>query len=135
MRYVLAATLSSNVGIYGPVFEQMIHEAIIGKEEYLNSEKYEVQHHDWTKTNKLKSIITEVNRIRRENAALQETNNIEFCSIENAQILAFFKMDREKKNKILVAVNMDPYSTQSGWVQVPLHQLGITEGTRFKARA
>lgn len=134
MRYVLAATLSSNVGIYGPVFEQMIHEAMIGKEEYLNSEKYEVQHHDWQKTSKLKSIITEVNRIRKENPALQETNNIEFCSIENDQILTFFKMDREKKNKILVAVNMDPYATQSGWVQVPLDKLGIKEGTRFKAR-
>ncbi len=134
MRYVLAATLSSNLGIYGPIFEQMVHEAIIGKEEYLNSEKYEVKNYDWTKTNKLKSIITAVNQIRKDNPALQETNNIEFCSIDNDQILSFFKMDREGKNKLLVAVSLDPYYTQSGWVQVPLDKLGISEGTRFKAR-
>lgn len=134
MRYVLAATLSSNVGIYGPVFEQMVHAAIIGKEEYLDSEKYEVKNYDWTQTSKLKSIITAVNQIRKENSALQETNNIEFCAVENDQLLAFFKMDREKKNKILVVVSLDPFYTQSGWVQVPLHKLGISEGTRFKAR-
>ncbi len=134
MRYILAATLSSNVGIYGPIFEQMVHEAIIGKEEYHDSEKYEVKHHQWSKTNKLKSIITAVNQVRKDNPALQETNNIEFCSIDNDQILAFFKIDREKKNKILVVVSLDPYYTQSGWVQVPLKQLGVEEGVRFKAK-
>jgi starch synthase (maltosyl-transferring) len=45
-RFILAATLSSNYGIYGPPFELCIKDAINGKEEYLNSEKYEIKHWD-----------------------------------------------------------------------------------------
>ncbi|MDX1627185.1 MAG: alpha-1,4-glucan--maltose-1-phosphate maltosyltransferase [Fulvivirga sp.] len=129
-RYVLAATLSSNIGIYGPVFEQMVHEAIIGKEEYLNSEKYEVKHWDWSKTNKLKSIITLVNQIRKENIALQETNNIEFCSLDNDQLLAFHKGLGE--NHLLIVINLDPYHMQSGWVQVPMAKVGLQDGDDFR---
>ncbi len=134
IRYVMAATLSSNIGIYGPVYEQMIHEALIGKEEYLDSEKFEIKHYDWAKKSRLKAIITAVNKIRQENVALQETNNISFCHIENDQLLAYFKMDKEGKNKMLTIINLDPYGRQFGWVQVPLAQLKITEGTRFRVK-
>ena len=48
-RYFMAATLSSNYGIFGPVYELMYHEPYPGKEEYLNSEKYEVRYWDWEK--------------------------------------------------------------------------------------
>jgi starch synthase (maltosyl-transferring) len=133
-RYVLAATLSSNVGIYGPVYEQMIHAALIGKEEYSDSEKYEVKHYDWYKKSKLKNIISAVNKIRCENEALQETNNIEFCNIDNENLVAFFKIDQAKKNMILTIVSLDPYYKQAGWVQVPLHHLNIIEGVRFKVK-
>ncbi len=88
-RYVLAATLSSNIGIYGPVFEQMIDQPIVGREEYLNSEKFQICNYDWFKQNRLTSIITKVNNIRKNHAALQQTNNIKFCSIENDNLIAF----------------------------------------------
>ena len=82
IRYFMAATLSSNYGIYGPSFELMEHVPFPNKEEYLNSEKYEIRLWDWDKTNKLTYLITLVNRIRRENVALQTTNNITFCTRE-----------------------------------------------------
>ncbi|MTI39522.1 alpha-1,4-glucan--maltose-1-phosphate maltosyltransferase [Fulvivirga lutimaris] len=133
-RYILAATMSSNIGIYGPVYEQMIHDAIIGKEEYLDSEKYEVKHYDWKKKNKLKGIITAVNKIRHQQTALQDTNNIQFCSIDNDNIIAYIKVSPDDKSRILTVVNLDPYSKQSGWVQVPLNQLNIKEGARFTVK-
>ena len=80
-----------HIGIYGPSFELMEHVPYPGKEEYLNSEKYEIRLWDWDKTNKLTYLITLVNRIRRENAALQQTNNLTFCRIDDDQMLAYLK--------------------------------------------
>src|SRR5690606_16942389 len=74
-RFFMAATLSGNYGIYGPVYEQMVHQALPGKEEYLDSEKYEIKAWDFTKTNKLKELIKLVNQFRKENQALQDTFN------------------------------------------------------------
>jgi len=78
MRLVLAATLSSNYGIYGPAFELCIQEAIPGKEEYLDSEKYEIKKWDWDKEGNLRDFIARVNAIRKENPALQTTYNIQY---------------------------------------------------------
>jgi starch synthase (maltosyl-transferring) len=75
-RFFMAATLSSNYGIFGPSFELMDHAQFPGKEEFLNSEKYEIREWDWEKTNKLTFVITATNRARRENPALQQTNNL-----------------------------------------------------------
>jgi len=127
-RYVLAATLSSNIGIYGPVFEQMINDAIPGKEEYFMSEKFQLCHYDWFKENKLTKIITRVNQIRHEQEALQQTNDIKFCSIENPNLIAYYKYNQDKSNEILVVVNLDPYYPQQGTVQLPLKELGILAG-------
>jgi starch synthase (maltosyl-transferring) len=123
-RFFLAATLSSNYGFYGPVYEMMIHDALPGKEEYLNSEKYEVKWWDWEATNKLKETITIVNDARYENEALQQTNNISFCEIGNDKMIAFFKQNDYGTNSMLMIVNLDPYYNQGGFVQVPLHRFG-----------
>ncbi|MBI1184380.1 DUF3416 domain-containing protein [bacterium] len=131
IRLFLAATLSSNYGIYGPVFEQMISDAIPGKEEYLDSEKFELKHYDWAKRNRITAHITLLNQLRKENKALQRTNNIEFCAIENQQILAYFKADRHTENYILAVVNFDANNAQSGWVQLPLSQMGIAADETF----
>ncbi len=123
IRYFLAATLSSNYGIYGPSFELMEHVPNPGKEEYLNSEKYEIKHWDWDRTNKLTYLITLTNRIRRENAALQQTNNLTFCRIDDDQVLAYLKTTGN--NRLLIIVNLDAYNRRAGMVQIPLWQLGI----------
>lgn len=126
IRHMMAATLSSNFGMYGPVYEQIDNAAVVGKEEYLNSEKYEVRHWDWTKTNKLTQLVAKINQIRKEHKALQFTNNIDFCQIDNEQVLAYFKQSEDGKDSMLIVVNLDPYNRQGGWVQVPRHKMGIS---------
>ncbi|MCF6213650.1 MAG: alpha-1,4-glucan--maltose-1-phosphate maltosyltransferase [Flavobacteriaceae bacterium] len=130
-RYVLAATLSSNTGIYGPVFEHMISAALEGKEEYLNSEKFQVCNYNWSQENKLTHIITQVNKIRHQNEALQQTNNVKFCTVDNDNLIAFYKWDDAKKNELLIVVNLEGFNKQEGSLQLPLYELGIAEGQQL----
>ena len=123
IRFLLAATLSSNYGIYGPSFELMEHVPFPNKEEYLNSEKYEIRLWDWEKTNRLTYLIELVNRIRHQNAALQTTNNITFCQVNDDAIMAYLKTSGS--NRLLIIINTDAYSRRAGIVQVPIWQLGI----------
>lgn len=133
-RYALAATLSSSIGIYGPVFEQMISDALPGKEEYLNSEKFQICHYDWNVENKLTTIISKINAVRNENEALQQTNNIEFCNIENNNLIAFYKWNNDKTNQLLIIISLEPYYAQQGNLQVPLHNIGIHEGHQYAVK-
>ena len=127
-KYFLAATLSSSVGIYGPVFEHMISNPIPGKEEYMDSEKYQVCEYDWQKENKLMILIGRINRIRKEQASLQQTTNIEFCETTSEQLMAFYKYDDERENETLMIVNLDAHYAKQGNVKLPLKQLSIQNG-------
>lgn len=131
-KYFLAATLSSSVGIYGPVFEHMISNAIPGKEEYINSEKYQTCLYDWDLENKLMFLIGKINQIRNEQIALQQTNNIEFCQTDNDQIMAFYKFDDAKENELLMIASLDAYYTKQAYVQLPLQVLNIQAGQPIK---
>lgn len=128
IRYFLAATLSSNTGIYGPVFEFMVSDAVPGKEEYLDSEKYQTQNWDWKEENKLMRVIARINEARKNNESLQQTNNIEFCEIHNDALMAYYKYDQNKTNQTLMVASLDPYYPQQGSVKFPWHQLGISPG-------
>jgi starch synthase (maltosyl-transferring) len=128
IRFLLAATLSASYGIYGPPFELFVADAIPGKEEYLNSEKYEVRCWDWNDTRNMRELITRVNLIRRENPALQSTWNVRFCETDNDNIICYLKWSADRSNCLLVAVNLDPFNNQEGSVRVPLEELGITAG-------
>jgi starch synthase (maltosyl-transferring) len=115
VRAVLAATLAANYGMYGPAFELM--EATPrepGSEEYLNSEKYEIKRWDTDRADSLRPLITRLNQIRHENAALQSDWSLRFHPTDNDQLLVFSKA--EKSNLILVAVNLDPRVQQAGHV-------------------
>lgn len=133
-RYALAATLSSNIGIYGPVFEYMISDSLMGKEEYLNSEKFQICHYDWSLENNLTQIISKVNEIRNTNEALQQTNNIRFCHIENENLLAFYKWNDDKSSEMLIVISLNEHHTQQGMLQLPLHELGIGQGHQLKVQ-
>lgn len=123
-KYFLAATLSSNVGIYGPVFEFMVCTPMApGKEEYLNSEKYEYFKWDWDKKNKITTVITRINTIRREQASLQQTNNIVFCDTNNDQVMAYYKFDDDRQNETLMVVSLNPYSQSQAMIRLPLEHL------------
>lgn len=129
-KYFLAATLSSSIGIYGPVFEFMVSAPLAqGKEEYLNSEKYEYFKWDWDKKNKITTLITRINTIRNEQASLQQTNNIVFCDTNNDQVMAYYKYDDDKENETLMIVSLDPYNSKNAMIRLPLEH-GIYPSVR-----
>jgi starch synthase (maltosyl-transferring) len=131
LRYFMAATLSSNYGMYGPVYENMLYQAVPGKEEYYDSEKYEVTRHVWDPRGKLKTVIKTVNQIRRYHPALQDTYNYVPCPVDNPQLMAWFKSDGENDHMLFV-VNLDPYRTQAGMVQVPLQLMEMHSGQEYQ---
>ncbi len=125
-RLVLAATLGANYGIYGPAFELCDRRPKeFGSEEYLDSEKYEIKNWDITKPDSLRDFIARVNRIRRENPALQGDWSLCFHSIDNDQLICYSKRTEDCSNVIVVVVNLDPHHTQAGWVELGLSDLGI----------
>jgi starch synthase (maltosyl-transferring) len=124
MRTVLATTLTTVYGIYSG-FELCENVAIQGREEYLNSEKYQFKERDWNAPGNIKDYITTLNRIRKTNRALREYENLRFHTIENEQILFYSKATEGLDNIILVMVNLDPYNTQSGFAYVPIESFQI----------
>ncbi|WP_347156753.1 alpha-1,4-glucan--maltose-1-phosphate maltosyltransferase [Pontibacter chitinilyticus] len=130
-RVVMAATMSSNYGLYGPVYEFGINTPVLGKEEYYDSEKYEIKHWDWGKLTKIREVITLINKIRKVNPALQTTWNIAFGDTDNSALLCYAKWSSDYQNKMLMVVNLDPYNTQAGWVRVPLSELKMQLGDQY----
>ncbi|HXH23478.1 MAG TPA: alpha-1,4-glucan--maltose-1-phosphate maltosyltransferase [Dehalococcoidia bacterium] len=129
-RLVLAATLGASYGIYGPAFELCINAPREeGSEEYLDSEKYEVKHWDLETSASLRHLIARVNKIRRENSELQSNAGLRFHNTDNEAIIAYSKSGRD--GTILTVVNLDPHHTQSGWVELPLGDLGLDEHEAF----
>ncbi len=125
IRLVLAATLSSCYGIYGPAFELGISEAVEGKEEYFNSEKYEIKEWDWNRKGNLRPVLERLNRIRKESPSLQRFRNVRLYQISNENLICYGKISDDRSDVTVVVVNLDPHYRQSGWVQLPLDELGI----------
>ena len=125
-RLVLAATLSANYGIYGPAFELMESTPREpGSEEYRDSEKYQLRAWAIDRPDSLWPLLARVNRIRRDNPALQSDHNLTFCAVDNDQLIAYVKHDVASQNIVLTVVNLDPYNPQSGWLVLDLKTLGI----------
>jgi len=133
LRFVLAATLGASYGIYGPAFELAeVTPLTPGREEYLNSEKYQIRHWDLERPGSLRPLIAKVNRIRREHPALQQDWTLRFLRTDNERLLAFAKSSPlppapqeegrggGEVDVIVVVVNLDPTWAQSGWVEVPV---------------
>ena len=132
-RLILAATLGSNYGIYGPAFELFENRPLKpGSEEYLDSEKYQIRTWQIDRPDSLRELIALVNSIRRFNEALQSDRNLRFHPADNDQLLAYSKATDDGSNIILVIVNLDPHHKQSGWVQLPLDQFGIHPDRSFQ---
>jgi starch synthase (maltosyl-transferring) len=130
MRLILAATLSASYGIYGPPFERMLHLAReSGSEEYLDSEKYEVQH--WPPSDDdLSELIARVNRIRRENPALQQNTTLKFHRTTNEQVICYSKSAGD--NVVITVVNLDPHNTHSAWLDLDLLALQLDGQRSFQ---
>jgi starch synthase (maltosyl-transferring) len=128
VRLALAATLGASYGIYGPAFELCENSPRNpGGEEYLNSEKYEVKHRDIHSPWSLKDFIARVNRIRKQNPALQRDWGLCFHETDNPMLLCYSKISEDPFNAILVVANLDFRYTQSGWVTLNLRSMGLDE--------
>ncbi len=130
-RLILAATLGASYGIYGPAFELCEGRAVReGSEEYLDSEKYQIRVWDINNPNSLRELITHVNGVRRSSPALQRNLGLTFHEVDNEQLIAYSKVSEDGSDMMLVIVNLDPHSAQSGWVSVALDELHLgTEET------
>lgn len=106
-RVALAATLSGAYGIYNG-FELLEHEAIQGKEEYLDSEKYQIKVRDWNAPGNIKPYISQINRIRRNNKALQQTSNLTFLGVEDGNVIGFVKEAVDQSNTVAAAIALAP---------------------------
>ncbi len=132
-RLFLAATLSSNYGLYGPAYEFTENSgSTSGKEEYHNSEKYEIRHYNWEDRNRLTEAMTKINTIRRENPALQTTWNIQFTRTDSDHLMSYIKYTDDLSNIIWCIVNFDTQYAQSGFVEVPKALLKITGRVNLK---
>jgi starch synthase (maltosyl-transferring) len=136
VRLVMAATLSSSYGIYSG-FELCEADRLDDREEYANSEKYEVRYRDWDARGNLKPLIAELNHLRREWPALQLYDNLRFEAATGDRVLFYRKAlhDGEPdplsgfpyrwRDAVYVAVNVDPRSTERGTLHPDLPALGI----------
>lgn len=132
LRLALAATLSSNYGMYGPAYEFCDNVPVQAKEEYYNSEKYEIKKHDWKRTNRMTDIITRINKTRHEHIALQSTWNIHFCEVSDANLIAYCKVTDDLSDIILTVVNLDPNHTHAGYLQLPKNILKLSDRINIK---
>ncbi|MEO8179641.1 MAG: alpha-1,4-glucan--maltose-1-phosphate maltosyltransferase [Deltaproteobacteria bacterium] len=122
LRLVLAATLSSNYGIYGPAFELGDNLPRAGVEEYQDNEKYELKRWNRSDPASLQPLISRINAIRRSNSALQQPQ-VRFHETDNPLLLCFSRHSELGDNSVLVVVNMDVHNVQSGWVELDVREL------------
>jgi starch synthase (maltosyl-transferring) len=131
LRAVLAATLSANWGIYGPAFELCEGRAAkpapgkTGSEEYLDSEKYQLRQWNRKDPISIAPLLTKLNRIRRENRAMERNEHLVFHDAPNPQLLCYSKATADKGNVILVVVNLDPAKEQTAWLDLKMDALGL----------
>ncbi|WP_430910238.1 maltotransferase domain-containing protein [Methylobacterium sp. sgz302541] len=144
VRATLAATLSSVYGIYNG-FELCEAAPYPGKEEYLDSEKYELKAWDYDRPGNIREHIVKLNRIRRDNPALWDFRNVVFTAAHNENIVAYAKTSPEGDNCVFVMVNLDPKNRQECGYEVPLWLVGqddwgavevedLLQGYRFELR-
>jgi starch synthase (maltosyl-transferring) len=129
-RAVLAATLSPSWGVYGPAYELVEHRAV--REEYADSEKYQLRDWDLGASHSLAPLLGRLNAIRRRHPALHHLRGLRFHETDNAELLCYSKLDPAGKDAMLIIVNVDPYHAQAGWVDVDLAALGLPYGSTYE---
>ena len=137
-RLILAATLSSSYGIYGPAYELAENvparppEGKNESEEYLDSEKYQIRQRDRNAPGSLVPLITALNGIRQANKALQSNDSLHFHATDNPNLICYSKSTPGFESTILVAVNLDSFNEQTGWADLDLERLGIANNESFQ---
>jgi starch synthase (maltosyl-transferring) len=133
-RYLLAATLSSNIGIYGPSYELLDHVPYPGKEENNNSEKYQLKAWNWDEPGNIKNEIARINWIRNSHSAFQRTFNVQFIPCSNTHIIAYLKQNFDHTDRFIVVVNMDWEHKQVGTLELPMEELKLASDGQLRLR-
>ncbi|MBN2192645.1 MAG: alpha-1,4-glucan--maltose-1-phosphate maltosyltransferase [Polyangiaceae bacterium] len=130
VRLLLAGTLSPLYGIYSG-YELCENTPLRpGSEEYLDSEKYEIRVRDWDQPGNIKSDVKTLNRIRRENPALQSFQNLRLVPTNSEHLLAYWK--HAPGNDLIVVVNLDPHGAHDAMVEVAPGDLGIGDSQSYE---
>ncbi|MGB8842837.1 MAG: alpha-1,4-glucan--maltose-1-phosphate maltosyltransferase [Aliidongia sp.] len=130
IRLILAATLSPAYGIYNG-FELCEAEAIEGREEYLNSEKYQYKVWDWQRAGHIKDDIAAINRLRRASPALHRLDNLRFHEAGHGDVLFYSKIVPDRSDAVLVAVTLEPHQIVRVEIVFPLAELGLPPDAEF----
>jgi starch synthase (maltosyl-transferring) len=132
-RVILAATLGASFGVYGPAYELCENVPLEpGKEEYQDSEKYQIRSWDTERADSLRPLLATLNRIRKQQPALQTNSGLTFHDTGNPGLIAYSKRDQLGGPVILTIVNLDPFRTQTGWVHFPAEAAALDPGAGFK---
>jgi starch synthase (maltosyl-transferring) len=131
IRLVLAATLSPAYGIYNG-FELCEATAIPGREEYLNSEKYQYKVWDWNRPGHIKDDIAAINRLRRASPALHRLDTLRFHDANHGEVLFYSKITPDRSDAVLVAVTLDPHHSARVEIVFPLAELGLPPDAEFE---
>ncbi len=126
IRAALAASLSGLWGMYNG-FELCEARALPGKEEYLDSEKYEIRAWDWNSPGNITAEISQLNRIRRSNPALQTHLGLRFHYADNDQVIFFSKATPRRDNVVLAAISLNPHAEQTATLELPLWEFGLPD--------
>ncbi len=132
-RLLLAATLGGNYGIYNG-FEICEAAAVPGKEDYLNSEKYEIRAWDFDQPGHIKDDIRLVNYLRRTHPALQDFLSLAFYNTTSDQVLSYGKRTEDRQDFLLFHVNLDPRTAHSFTFEVPLWEFGLPDDAAIEVK-
>ena len=132
VRFMLAATLGANYGIYSG-FELAENVPLRdGSEEYYDSEKYQIRVRDFDQPGTLAELIARVNEIRREHPALQRDWGLRFHDTDNPHIICYSKRSEDGSDLVVMVVNLDAGGMQHGFVTLPVTAWGLTPGASFE---
>jgi starch synthase (maltosyl-transferring) len=132
IRAALAATLSPLWGMYCG-FELCEATPLPGREEYLDSEKYQLRAWDWHRPGNIVAEIAQLNRIRRHNPALHSVTGLTFLICANDHVLAYEKATPDRANVLLIAVSLDPHHPQMADIELPLWKWGLPDSGTLRA--
>lgn len=133
IRAALAATLSGLWGLYSG-FELCEAAALPGREEYLDSEKYQIRVRDFSAPGNIIAEISKLNRIRRAHPALQRHLGLKFYSAHHDQVVCYGKMGTNRADMILVAVHLDPFQSCDATIEVPLWEWNLPDSASVNVR-
>ena len=133
LRAALAATLSSTWGMYAG-YEICENEPLPGKEEYLDSEKFQLRQRDYDAPGNIKGFIARLNSIRRDNPAMHLYDNLVFHGADHDQMMCYSKCTPDFSNRMLCVVSLNGHDMVSGMVHLDLAALGLSSDQPYRVR-